>query len=74
MMNSGEIICCHTITDAKPLFRIFLRSIMTTQINSTFTFATTLGRGKVRDNYAVGEDKLLIVTSDRFVGIRRDYE
>jgi phosphoribosylaminoimidazole-succinocarboxamide synthase len=24
-----------------------------------------LGRGKVRDNYAVGEDRLLIVTSDR---------
>jgi phosphoribosylaminoimidazole-succinocarboxamide synthase len=24
-----------------------------------------LGRGKVRDNYAVGDDKLLIVTSDR---------
>lgn len=24
-----------------------------------------LGRGKVRDNYAVGEDKLLIVTTDR---------
>ena len=24
-----------------------------------------LGRGKVRENYAVGEDKILIVTSDR---------
>ena len=24
-----------------------------------------LGRGKVRDNYAVGDDKLLIVTTDR---------
>ncbi|MFN7287498.1 MAG: phosphoribosylaminoimidazolesuccinocarboxamide synthase, partial [Burkholderiales bacterium] len=24
-----------------------------------------LSRGKVRDNYAVGDDKLLIVTSDR---------
>jgi phosphoribosylaminoimidazole-succinocarboxamide synthase len=24
-----------------------------------------LGRGKVRDNYAVGDDRLLIVTSDR---------
>ncbi len=26
---------------------------------------TLLGRGKVRENYAVGEDKLLIVTTDR---------
>ena len=47
------------------LFRIFLRSIMTTQINFTLHSLPLLGRGKVRDNYAVGEDKLLIVTSDR---------
>lgn len=38
---------------------------MTTQINSTLKSLPLLGRGKVRDNYAVGEDKLLIVTSDR---------
>ena len=38
---------------------------MTTQINSTLYSLPLLGRGKVRDNYAVGEDKLLIVTSDR---------
>lgn len=38
---------------------------MTTQINSTLHSLPVLGRGKVRDNYAVGEDKLLIVTSDR---------
>lgn len=38
---------------------------MTTQINSTLHSLTLLGRGKVRDNYAVGDDKLLIVTSDR---------
>ena len=38
---------------------------MTTQINSTLHSLPLLGRGKVRDNYAVGEDKLLIVTSDR---------
>jgi len=38
---------------------------MTTQINSTLHSLPLLGRGKVRDNYAVGDDKLLIVTSDR---------
>jgi phosphoribosylaminoimidazole-succinocarboxamide synthase len=38
---------------------------MTTQINSTLHSLPLLGRGKVRDNYAVGTDKLLIVTSDR---------
>ena len=38
---------------------------MTTQINSTLHSLPLLGRGKVRDNYAVGDDKLLLVTSDR---------
>ncbi|MDE2429161.1 MAG: phosphoribosylaminoimidazolesuccinocarboxamide synthase [Burkholderiales bacterium] len=38
---------------------------MTTQITSTLHSLPLLGRGKVRDNYAVGDDKLLIVTSDR---------
>lgn len=38
---------------------------MNTQINSTLHSLPLLGRGKVRDNYAVGDDKLLIVTSDR---------
>lgn len=38
---------------------------MTPQINSTLHSLPLLGRGKVRDNYALGEDKLLIVTSDR---------
>lgn len=32
---------------------------------STIHSLSLLGRGKVRDNYAVGEDKILIVTSDR---------
>ncbi|MEW6164080.1 MAG: phosphoribosylaminoimidazolesuccinocarboxamide synthase [Pseudomonadota bacterium] len=32
---------------------------------STLTSLPLLGRGKVRDNYAVGEDKMLIVTTDR---------
>ena len=32
---------------------------------SKITSLTLLGRGKVRENYAVGEDQLLIVTTDR---------
>jgi phosphoribosylaminoimidazole-succinocarboxamide synthase len=32
---------------------------------STIHSLALLGRGKVRDNYAVGEDKILIVTTDR---------
>ncbi len=31
-----------------------------------------LGRGKVRDNYAVGDDKMLIVTTRPAVRLRRD--
>ncbi|MEB0139379.1 MULTISPECIES: phosphoribosylaminoimidazolesuccinocarboxamide synthase [unclassified Undibacterium] len=38
---------------------------MTTQTKPTLHSLPLLGRGKVRDNYAVGDDKLLIVTSDR---------
>jgi phosphoribosylaminoimidazole-succinocarboxamide synthase len=34
-------------------------------LNSNLTSLELLGRGKVRDIYAVGEDKLLIVASDR---------
>ncbi|MGI4985482.1 MAG: phosphoribosylaminoimidazolesuccinocarboxamide synthase [Janthinobacterium lividum] len=36
-----------------------------TLYESTLRSLPLLGRGKVRDNYAVGDDKLLIVTSDR---------
>ena len=32
---------------------------------STLHSLPLLGRGKVRDNYAVGDDRLLIVTTDR---------
>jgi phosphoribosylaminoimidazole-succinocarboxamide synthase len=32
---------------------------------SSLSSLTLLGRGKVRDNYAVGDDQLLIVTTDR---------
>ena len=36
-----------------------------TLYESTLKSLPLLGRGKVRDNYAVGQDKLLIVTTDR---------
>ncbi|SAL51969.1 phosphoribosylaminoimidazolesuccinocarboxamide synthase [Caballeronia humi] len=36
-----------------------------TLLESTIKSLPLLGRGKVRDNYAVGQDKLLIVTTDR---------
>ena len=38
---------------------------MTTVFESTIKSLPLLGRGKVRDIYAVGDDRLLIVTSDR---------
>ena len=38
---------------------------MTSLYESTITSLPLLGRGKVRDNYAVGHDKILIVTTDR---------
>jgi phosphoribosylaminoimidazole-succinocarboxamide synthase len=30
-----------------------------------------LARGKVRDNYAVGDDRILMIASDRLSGLRR---
>ena len=38
---------------------------MTTVFESSIKSLPLLGRGKVRDIYAVSDDKLLIVTSDR---------
>jgi phosphoribosylaminoimidazole-succinocarboxamide synthase len=38
---------------------------MTSLYKSSITSLPLLGNGKVRDNYAVGDDKLLIVTTDR---------
>ncbi|HJV50279.1 MAG TPA: phosphoribosylaminoimidazolesuccinocarboxamide synthase [Noviherbaspirillum sp.] len=38
---------------------------MNSLYQSTIKSLPLLGRGKVRDNYAVGDDKLLIVTTDR---------
>jgi phosphoribosylaminoimidazole-succinocarboxamide synthase len=38
---------------------------MNSLYESTLTSLPLLGRGKVRDNYAVGEDKILILTTDR---------
>ncbi|QAU33652.1 phosphoribosylaminoimidazolesuccinocarboxamide synthase [Janthinobacterium sp. 17J80-10] len=38
---------------------------MNSLYQSSITSLQLLGRGKVRDNYAVGDDKILIVTTDR---------
>ena len=38
---------------------------MTTLLQSNLHSLPLLGRGKVRENYAVGDDKILMVTSDR---------
>jgi phosphoribosylaminoimidazole-succinocarboxamide synthase len=38
---------------------------MNSLYQSSITSLKLLGRGKVRDNYAVGDDKILIVTTDR---------
>jgi len=38
---------------------------MTSLYKTSITSLPLLGNGKVRDNYAVGDDKLLIVTTDR---------
>lgn len=40
-------------------------NLMNSLYQSTITSLPLLGRGKVRDNYAVGDDKILIVTTDR---------
>lgn len=40
-------------------------SNMTSLYKTSITSLPLLGNGKVRDNYAVGDDKLLIVTTDR---------
>jgi phosphoribosylaminoimidazole-succinocarboxamide synthase len=40
-------------------------SMTTSLYQSSIASLPLLGRGKVRDNYAVGADKILIVTSDR---------
>ena len=42
-----------------------LRIPMTTVHTSALTSLKLLARGKVRDNYAVGEDRILMVASDR---------
>lgn len=39
--------------------------MMSTLYESSLHSLTLLGRGKVRDNYAVGADRMLIVTTDR---------
>jgi phosphoribosylaminoimidazole-succinocarboxamide synthase len=44
---------------------IFNGMFMNSLYQSNIKSLPLLGRGKVRDNYAVGDDKILIVTSDR---------
>jgi phosphoribosylaminoimidazole-succinocarboxamide synthase len=44
---------------------ISLEIHMTSLYQSSIKSLTLLGNGKVRDNYAVGDDKILIVTTDR---------
>ncbi|MDF3034792.1 MAG: phosphoribosylaminoimidazolesuccinocarboxamide synthase [Paucimonas sp.] len=44
-----------------PALEFFMNSLYESNIKSL----PLLGRGKVRDNYAVGDDKILIVTTDR---------
>jgi phosphoribosylaminoimidazole-succinocarboxamide synthase len=38
---------------------------MNAVLNSTLTSLPLLARGKVRDNYAVGTDRILMLASDR---------
>jgi phosphoribosylaminoimidazole-succinocarboxamide synthase len=48
------------------LSRLFPDPIMTTALHtSALTSLPLLARGKVRDNYAVGDDRILMVASDR---------
>ena len=42
-------------------------------LESTIRSLPLLARGKVRDNYAVGDDRLLMVASDRLSRLRRDH-
>lgn len=53
------------LTSFSAWFSDFWNKPMTSLYQSTITSLPLLGRGKVRENYAVGEDKILIVTSDR---------
>jgi phosphoribosylaminoimidazole-succinocarboxamide synthase len=48
-----------------PPVRIPEISMTTSLYETSIASLPLLGRGKVRDNYAVGDDKILIVTSDR---------
>ena len=46
---------------------------MTTVHTSSIQSLPLLARGKVRDNYAVGNDRILMVASDRLSRLRRDH-
>src|SRR6478672_5024069 len=56
----------HFLTGGLPPVSLYQdTSSMKSLYQSTISSLPLLGRGKVRDNYAVGDDKLLIVTTDR---------
>ncbi len=55
--------CAHNPNSAIPFHRT--SSPMTTVHTSSIQSLPLLARGKVRDNYAVGEDRILMVASDR---------
>src|SRR6478672_6137261 len=56
----------HFLTGGLPPVSLYQdTSSMKSLYQSTISSLPLLGRGKVRDNYAVGDDKILIVTTDR---------
>src|SRR5664279_4627445 len=54
-----------TFANKPPVQSLFMSIATSPLFESTIKSLPLLGRGKVRDIYAVGDDKLLIVTTDR---------
>ena len=54
---------CHDFCRISQCFDLI--SMTAALYQSSITSLPLLGRGKVRENYALGDDQLLIVTSDR---------
>ena len=50
---------------AERFFTVYRHAMTQALHTSTLTSLPLLARGKVRDNYAVGQDRLLMVASDR---------
>ena len=57
------LFCASTIGVSAPFYSIAF--VMTTVHTSSIESLPMLARGKVRDNYAVGDDRILMVASDR---------